>query len=366
MPTARGWAVFASGVGLYVAARGFGAPVLGVLAFAFMLAPAAALVSCLRFRSSAPRLALRISPARPIEDRPWSCAFEVHGRLPRRAALALEVLGRPVAVALDGADGVARGRATGTAGRRGRHPIAGARVRISDPFGLAAVDRPIVEAGDIVVWLDADRTDAEGRGGLGGEGRRHGVRVRGTGYDLHGIREHQSGESLRRVDWKTSARAGVLMVRELEDAGRVDVLVVADPGRAGRGTPVDAVDAALRHAAAVAQALNHADAGAVLAVEGQRRVRVPLDGTASARVLALDALACAPTDRADELAARLARCPDAASARAVIVVTADATAELAAWAARPGRGGRVEIVVVEADGATSALGAPPARSAVGA
>ncbi len=366
MPTARGWAVFAAGIVLHAAARGFGAPVLGVLALAFVLAPAFALAFCLRYRSAQLRLITRVTPARPVEGRAWACDFEIAGRLPRRAALSVDVLGRPLSVPLAGSEGPPRGRVAGIAGRRGRHPVAGATVRISDPLGLAAVERPAAGAGDVVVWLDAGRAQIDGRGGTGGEGRRHGVRVRGTGYDLHGIREHQSGESLRRVDWKTSARVGELMVRELEDAGRVEVLLVADPGSASGVVGAAVVDAALRHAAALVQSLNRAEAGAVLAVEGQRRVRVPLDGTSAARILAFDALACAAPDRGDDIGARLAHCADARVARALVVVTAEPTPELHAWAERAGRGGAVEIVTVAEDEAVRRDAGEPVGEAVGA
>lgn len=363
MPTVRGWVVLACGVGLYVAARGFGAPVLGVLAVAFLLGPLVAVVHGLRHRQADLDLEVRLSPARPLEGRPWSARVAVHGAAPRHARLALDLLGRSLIVDLRRTDGAARGEAAGIAGRRGRYPLGAARVRIADPLGLAAVERPVAARGEAIVWLDAALADADGRGGTGGDGRRHGVRVRAVGFDLHGVREHQPGESLRRVDWKTSARTGELMVRELEDSGRVEVLVVADPGPAGAGADPDLVDAALRRAAALAQSLARAEAGAVLAVEAERRTRVALDGTATARALALDALSGAAGDRADDLGARLARCPDALAARTVIVVTATPTPGLAAWAERAGRRCPVEVVDVSrgaGDAAVPAAATVPA------
>lgn len=349
MPTARGWVVLACGAGLYIAARGFGAPVLGVLAIALLVAVAAAVAWCLRHRSADLRLEARLSPPRPVEGRPWSCRLTVHGHLPRDARLDLELLGRPVAVALRRRDGSAQGEAAGIAGRRGRYALGPARVRIADPLGLAAVERPAAVRGEAIVWLDAGLAEADGRGGTGGDGRRHGVRVRAVGFDLHGIREHQPGESLRRVDWKTSARTGELMVRELEDSGRVEILVVADPGWVGADVAPERIDAALRRAAALAQSLARAEAAAVLAVEGARRERVVLDGTSPARALALDALSGAAADRTEDLGTRLARCPDALAARTIIVVTATPTDGLAAWADRAARRCPVEIVAVGAE-----------------
>jgi uncharacterized protein (DUF58 family) len=361
VPTARGWVVLACGVGLYVAARGFGAPVLGVLAVAFLLGPLAAVAHGLRHRHADLELEVRLSPTRPVEGRPWSARVVVHGHLPRHARLDLDLLGRAVQVDLRRTDGVAQGELAGLAGRRGRYPLGAARVRIADPLGLAAVERPVAARGAAIVWLDAARAELDGRGGAGGDGRRHGVRVRTVGFDLHGIREHRPGESLRRVDWKTSARTGELMVRELEDSGRVEVLLVADPGPAGSAVDADLVDAALRRGASLAQSLLRAETAAVLAVEGSRRTRVALDGTAVARSLALDALSCATPDRTEELGSRLARCPDALAARTVIVVTATPTDGLVRWAERAGRRCPVELVDV-----TRAADGPVTPAAMGA
>jgi uncharacterized protein (DUF58 family) len=41
----------------------------------------------------------------------------------------------------------------------------------------------------------------------------------GHGTDLYGVREYRSGDSLRRIHWKTSARRGELVVREFEPPG---------------------------------------------------------------------------------------------------------------------------------------------------
>ena len=53
-------------------------------------------------------------------------------------------------------------------------------------------------------------------------------------YELHSVREYQDGESLRRVHWPSTARRQQLMVKELEDAPRDEVVVVLD-AQAGFG-----------------------------------------------------------------------------------------------------------------------------------
>src|SRR5262249_11556761 len=51
---------------------------------------------------------------------------------------------------------------------------------------------------------------------------------RPTGFELHSVREYEQGESLRKVHWRSTARRGQLMVKELEDAPRDEVAVLLD------------------------------------------------------------------------------------------------------------------------------------------
>jgi uncharacterized protein (DUF58 family) len=48
-----------------------------------------------------------------------------------------------------------------------------------------------------------------------GEGR-SGTAIKGEGDQIHGLREYRSGDSLRRVAWRTSARHDALYTREME------------------------------------------------------------------------------------------------------------------------------------------------------
>ena len=57
-------------------------------------------------------------------------------------------------------------------------------------------------------------------------------RVERGGTDLVGLREYVPGDDLRRLHWATSARTGVLMVREDADPARPHLAVVLDD-RAG-------------------------------------------------------------------------------------------------------------------------------------
>lgn len=49
-----------------------------------------------------------------------------------------------------------------------------------------------------------------------------------AGLDLHGVREYQPGDDLRRVHWKTTAHAGKLFIREFEKSWPLWATVVLD------------------------------------------------------------------------------------------------------------------------------------------
>jgi uncharacterized protein (DUF58 family) len=51
----------------------------------------------------------------------------------------------------------------------------------------------------------------------------------GSGNELLGIREYRVGDSLRRIDWRSSARHGGLVVREYEPPGLQTVAIYLDP-----------------------------------------------------------------------------------------------------------------------------------------
>ena len=81
---------------------------------------------------------------------------------------------------------------------------------LEDPFGLAAArSSTLPGTAAIVVFprlVDLDRLFSEG--GLGAHQGRRILLRRPVGYDVHGVREYEHGESLRRVHWPTTARRG--------------------------------------------------------------------------------------------------------------------------------------------------------------
>jgi uncharacterized protein (DUF58 family) len=116
---------------------------------------------------------------------------------------------------------------------RGRYNFEGARTVIEDPFGLFVAESEASGQGTLLVYprlVDVDRLFSEA-GGAAQEGGRMLMR-RTSGFDLHSVRDYQEGESLRKVHWRTTARRGRLMVKELEDTPHDEVAVVLDADRA--------------------------------------------------------------------------------------------------------------------------------------
>src|SRR5439155_4188029 len=102
-------------------------------------------------------------------------------------------------------------------------------VAIEDPFGLDRIEQPLSAPGALLIYprlVELDRLFSES-GRLGRDGRRLLLR-RPAGFDLHSVREYERGESLRKVHWRSTAKRGQLMVKELEDSPRDDVAVVLD------------------------------------------------------------------------------------------------------------------------------------------
>src|SRR5512132_990018 len=112
---------------------------------------------------------------------------------------------------------------------RGRYAFEDVRVEIADPFGLESVAVALPAPGALLVYprlVRLDRLFSEA-GAHSHDGRRLLLR-RHSGFELHGVREYEQGESLRRVHWRSTARRGQLMVKELEDAPRDEIAVLLD------------------------------------------------------------------------------------------------------------------------------------------
>jgi uncharacterized protein (DUF58 family) len=120
-------------------------------------------------------------------------------------------------------------RARRSLGPVGRGPLAASRlvVESSDPLGLFRTRRE-EDGGGLAIALPLFTSLSDRLQVREVESQLTVVRA-GHGTDLYGVREYRSGDSLRRIHWKTSARRGELVVREFEPPGLRVLALILDP-----------------------------------------------------------------------------------------------------------------------------------------
>ena len=242
---------------------------------------------------------------------------------------------------------------------RGRYPFTNSRIEIADPFGLQRRDVALPLPGALLVYpriVALDRLFSE-TGAHALDGRRLLLR-RPTGFDLHSVRDYEHGESLRKVHWRTTARRGQLMVKELEDAPRDEIAVLLDGHHAA--VAGESFDVQVRAAASVLEAYVRRNRRAVLVVNAADPISQQVHSPAADRRRALELLAAVePTARAPLTALLAEESSPAARALEVVVVTARIDAALTdrlvqrALARR-----RVSLVYVDAPTFAGAARAP--------
>ena len=234
--TTRGRAALALGAATYLAGWAFGSRPLDLVAVGLLLAVFAA---WLVVRFTARPLELRRSTkVVPIEGDDVQVRVEVELEA-ARAPAGITLVERYEKLGERRTQLEREGRHLWTryalaAVPRGRYRIETAAI-VEDAFGLERSERPLAEAGALIVYPRL--TELERLFSETGEHARDGRRLllqRPSGFDLHSVRDYVEGDSLRKVHWRSTARRGQLMVKELEDSPRDDVAVVLD---AWRGCP---------------------------------------------------------------------------------------------------------------------------------
>ena len=149
-----------------------------------------------------------------------------------------------------------------TFARRGRQRLAGMRVLTRFPFGLFRKAGRVALDAEIIVFPAVRPLESAGRRRLAAGGVRPRHR-RGRGHDLYSLREYRTGDDQRLIHWRSSAKAGALIVRELEAETATDtrIVLVGD----GRRDP-ERLETALSEAASLAAHL--LDAGAAVELTG--------------------------------------------------------------------------------------------------
>jgi uncharacterized protein (DUF58 family) len=242
--TRRGRLTLALGLGTYLAAWAFGARALYAPAVGLLIAAGLA-VAWTRLLSRPFRLRRSVDRENAVEGDDVGIRIELEadgGILPASVVLHDPAVGlgeRDLVVPRDGN----RLRTSYRVSRvpRGRYRFVGAEVSVEDPFGLSRRSQRLSDTGTLLVYPRLTKLAALfSERGLRSHGAGRMLLRRPAGFELHSVREYQDGESLRRVHWPSTARRRQLMVKELEDSPRDEVVVVLD-AQAGfaAGTPPD-------------------------------------------------------------------------------------------------------------------------------
>lgn len=146
--------------------------------------------------------------------------------------------------------------------RRGVYKLETAEVACEDLLGIFHVRAALRHAGEILVFPSAARINirdiflSQARGGFEGSAVR-----RADSAEIHGVREYYPGDELRRIHWPTSARAGELVVMELEERPGLQAIIAVD---ASPEVSEEALDCPARLARGIADSLLESDAGVIL------------------------------------------------------------------------------------------------------
>ncbi|MDN5900881.1 MAG: DUF58 domain-containing protein [Brachybacterium sp.] len=141
-------------------------------------------------------------------------------------------------------------------GRRGGHDLGPYSLIVRDLLGLFHLRRTVVDDLRLIGLpvVDVMEPAAERATGISREGARSAATSPGIGEIGPLARPYASGDDIRRINWRASARTGQLMTREEEPAAGQSAVIVLDTSR--REHPSDEVeDALVSHAATVLDSL---------------------------------------------------------------------------------------------------------------
>jgi uncharacterized protein (DUF58 family) len=156
-----------------------------------------------------------------------------------------------------------------TFSHRGRQHLAGVRLTTRFPFGLFVKSGLPALTGELIVYPAVRPLSSDQQRQLEATGHAS-SRRRGRGTDLHNLRGCRSGDDPRLIHWRSTAKTGALLVRELlADTTEDTRLVLIDQGS---GDPVLLEDG-ISHAASLATYLVRR--GAAVELIGPR-IAVPL------------------------------------------------------------------------------------------
>jgi uncharacterized protein (DUF58 family) len=217
--------------------------------------------------------------------------------------------------------------------RRGRFTLPPMRVTVVDPLGIARRHTQTGEPLELLVLPEVVRLRScvfFGHRELG-QGRRALLSPVSAALDLRGVRPHQPGEPLSHIDWKATAKVGSLMLKEMEEPGRNDVVLVLDgTDRMHVGVPPDdSFEAAVAAVGSIGDYVLREGFSVSLLLHGERDTASQIDpGDRSRRELLL-ALAEAEADAGRSVSTALEGQHNLVSrGLAVVVVSTDTGRDL--------------------------------------
>lgn len=120
-----------------------------------------------------------------------------------------------------------------TLSRRGRQRLPGMRITTLFPFGLFLKAGRALAESEVVVYPPVGAIPAALLADLGTGATA--ARRPGRGSDLYNLREYRWGDDPRLIHWRSTAKAGSPMVRELEADATLDTRIVLEGAGTGAG-----------------------------------------------------------------------------------------------------------------------------------
>lgn len=239
---------------------------------------------------------------------------------------------------------------------RGRYRLEGARLQGSDVLGLFRVQKRLTLPGqalEVVVGPPLLRGEgARSNAGSGARGASSRTVRGGQGESLRGTRPYAPGDDLRHIHWKSSARAGELVVKEWEQTGQETALVVWD-GAANTSwgaRDYDSTEWGLTLCAGLCQSWLREGTPCAFARLDAQPLHIESRALSQGELPAplLDALAGARASRASALDAQPEPMSGARAYSNVVLVTASLGSDVGRAAARwRARGARLQVVVID-------------------
>ena len=128
--------------------------------------------------------------------------------------------------------------------RRGVFAVGPLGVDVADALGLATSSLTTGEPQSIVVTPEVVMLPATGLAAIAGDGEATLVQRRSSGDDDDSMtREYRTGDAMRRVHWRATARHGDLMVRQEEQRSLPEARIIVDTRRSGYRDASDDADA---------------------------------------------------------------------------------------------------------------------------